>query len=95
MEKLHHRELKTLSEFMEATGGIAAASDWTNGSGRFVTKRQLPRFCKEMLILTAVRLPGKSGKLARAMRKDRPRVLRVVVVVDWRKVNRALKEATN
>jgi len=92
--KPNKRQIQTLREFMSGASECRATSDWTNDSGRHITKRAVPVYCAEVPIREAVALPGLSGKQARRLHKSRPRVSRVVVVVDRRAANRAMKEAT-
>ena len=93
--KPNKRQIETLREFMGGAWSYRvcrASSDWTNGSGRHTTKRATPVYCAEMTITDAMGLPGLSGKEARKLHKARPRVSRVVVVVDRRAENRVTKE---
>ena len=91
--KTNKKQIETLKSFM-AWGGCMSAGTWTNGSGRYITKRQPPVGCTHMPISEAVKLPGKSGRDARKMHKARPRVNYVVIVTNRRLVNRILKECT-
>ena len=95
--KPNKRQIETLREFIQGADaggyrGCRATSEWTNGSGRHVTKRATPVYCAEMPIADAMALPGLSGKEARKLHKARPRVSRVVVVVDRRAANRVTRE---
>ena len=72
--------------------GVCASSDWTNGSGRYVTRRAEPPFCRLMRINEAMALPGWVGTQARKLHNARPRVQKVVAIVNLRGARRLIKE---
>ncbi len=80
---------RTLGQLMDSRFGCVAVSDWTNGSGRRTTRKATPIHCGELSIEDAMRLPGLSGKQARALHKARPRVRRVIIVTNRRAANRS------
>jgi len=41
---------KLLRELHDNYEGVVASSDWTNGSGRFTTKKAIPENCAEIPI---------------------------------------------
>ena len=92
--KPNKKQIETLREFMRMGGGCLASSEWTNGSGRYVTKRQPPVFCERLPIERAIKLRGLSGILARALHAERPRVSSVVIVVNRRRVRSLLRSPT-
>jgi hypothetical protein len=63
---------------LASRGGAALASEWTNGSGRYVTKRAIPP--------TAARFERKeysvSPAAAKALFDAHPRALAVVAIVE-------------
>ena len=81
--------LTRLADLM-ARGGVVPASEWTNGSGRYVSKRTLPPFAVEIAANDATYLRGEIGKRARKLLADRFRVTRLVVVTDIRAARAAL-----
>jgi len=85
-------QISSLYAFIHYHRGCAPVSEWTTGHGRHTRKRVVPVFAQEMGIGDAMALPGLSGKNARRLNKARPRVARVIVVVNRRNANLALKE---
>jgi hypothetical protein len=85
--KTNKTQRRVLAELIAATGGIVPASEWTNGAGRYTTRKATPPACGDLDIETACQLPGMSGKIARRLHKARPRVQRVIVVTDRRRAN--------
>ena len=86
--RINTDQRRTLGQLMDMPHGCAAVSDWTNGSGRYTTRKATPPFCSEMPISDAMALPGLSGKQARAMHKARPRVKCIIIVTDRRNANK-------
>ena len=73
-------------------GGVVASSDWTNGTGRYVTRRAVPRHCQLLTVTEASRLlKGSVRKAFLRLTKARPRVEKVVACVNLRAANRELK----
>ena len=93
--KTNKTQRRVLAELIAATAGIVPTSEWTNGSGRYTTRKATPPACEDLDIETACRLPGMSGTIARRLHKARPRVQRVIVVTDRRLANRLATEANN
>ena len=81
--------LTRLADLM-SRGGVVPASEWINGSGRYVSKRALPPFTVEIAARNAIWVRGEIGKRARKLLADRPRVTRLVVVTDLRAARAAL-----
>ena len=78
-----------------ADGGVVASSDWTNGSGRYTTRRAVPPYCELLEAWQASsRLRGEVGRSFERLRRVRPSVQRVVAVTDLRGARRAMREAT-
>ena len=88
MPKINKTQREMLGQLMDRRFGLVAVSDWTNGSGRYTTRKATPPHCAEMAIEDAIALPGLSGKQARRLHRARPRVQRVIVVVNRRAANR-------
>ncbi len=91
-KRLTRPQLDSLESIHGRHGGVCPSSDWTNGSGRYTSRKTVPPFCRLMTIWEATQLPGFVGKAARRLHKDRPRVEKVVAVVQLRWARRALKE---
>ena len=72
-------------------GGAIAASDWTTGTGRYISKRAIPALCSEIDSSDVHKLKGKSLKAAQRLLRERPRVRKIIVVDDWRSLNRIIK----
>jgi hypothetical protein len=85
-------QIKTLADFL-AGGYCRPSSEWTNGSGRYITRKQPPLFCVRMELKQACALPGAAGDAARKLKRDRPRVYKCVVCVDVRAALRTLRSA--
>ena len=88
MPKINKTQREMLGQLMDRPFGLVAVSDWTNGMGRHTTRKATPPHCAEMAIEDAIALPGLSGKQARRLHRARPRVQRVIVVVNRRAANR-------
>lgn len=82
-------QIRILRSFLSG-GGCVATSDWTTGSHRYTTRRCVPLHCSSMDINAACLLPGLSGLLARRMRRDRPRVQRIIVVTNRHRATRLI-----
>jgi len=93
MKRLTKPQALSLSAIHDYRGGVCPSSEWTNGSGRYITRRTVPPYCQLMTIDEAMDLPGVVGKAARRLHRERPRVEKVVAVVDLRAARRALKAA--
>ena len=107
---LHTMNKRALSNAKEiyTRGGAVAASDWTNGSGRYITKRTIPPFCIEVCVFPDSDgeelyqdldrhhwhfpvLPVYAKKAAKKLIKERPKVEKIVLMVDRRGLRKALK----
>lgn len=99
---------KSLSNAKEiyTRGGAVAASDWTNGSGRYISKRTLPPFCIEVCVFPdgdgfyqdfdrhhwhIPVLPVYAKRAAEKLLKERPKVKKIILMVDRRGFKKALK----
>jgi len=69
-------------------GGAVAAGDWTTGTGNYIHKRAIPSLCEEIKASEVATLPGKSGLAARRLLKKRPRIRKLIVVTNWRELNK-------
>jgi hypothetical protein len=74
-------------------GGAIAAGDWTRGTGNFISKRAIPAMCREIDADQIGSLRGKSAAAARKLLKTRPKVRKLIVVTDWRNLNKVAKAA--
>jgi len=73
-------------------GGAIASSDWTTGSGRYISKRPIPNLCAEIYADDVESLVGKSKTAAMKLLKSRPRVQKIIFVSNWRKLNKMIKK---
>ena len=76
-------------------GGAILASEWTTGSGNFISKCPVPAGCAEVAVKDAVTMKGETGKTARRLLKAHPRAQKMIVVADRRLVSKWAKEAKN
>ena len=81
--KINSRQIKSLRD-IKRLGGIVASSKWTNGSGRYTTKRAIPPHCRMIEFYAA----GAYPKRIRDFFRQNPRVQRAVAIVDMRAANR-------
>lgn len=84
--------IETLRAFARMNDGCVPSSDWTNGSGRHITRRAPPVHCELMPIWQAMALPGLSGRAAKRLNRKRPGVRKVVVITNRRAANALLKQ---
>jgi len=97
---------KLLTELYKL-GGAVKSSDWTNGSGRYTTRRNIPDYCDllEHMYFTdqgefvsfnhhrkQVTLKGEMKKRVLKILKDNPRVQKIVAITDLRKAKKLIKE---
>ena len=82
---------KNASEIADL-GGAIASSEWVTGSGNYIKKRPIPFLCKEIDVSDISSLKGRSHTAARRLLKLRPRIRKMIVVSDWRKLNKLLKK---
>ena len=87
MNKPTKTQLQSLAE-LKRLGGAVMTSEWTNGRGRFTSKRAVPPFCDELSRWSYDRLP----KRIRRIFDQHPRCQYVVCITDMRGANRALRE---
>ena len=97
-------------------GGVVAASDWTSGGGRHVSKRTIPPHCIEIKIMPSFenigadgnlktfpaylewdkskleKLPAYAKRAIEKLQKERPKVQKVIALVDRRGLKKALRE---
>ena len=81
--------------------GVAASSDWTNGQGRFTTRRATPVFSEriegqtpdDLKHAVESQLRGEVRNAARRLLKLRPRIKCLVAITDLRSARKALKMA--
>ncbi len=91
-------EIKTLTQSQKNAveiynrGGAILASEWTTGSGRYVSKRPIPNGCKEVSVSDASALRGATGKRVRHLLKMHPRARKLIVVSNRRLVSQWQKE---
>ena len=91
MKKLRKPQIEALSSIL-AAGGVLPSSEWTNGSGRFTTRRVVPPHCELLDCWKAVRqLRGEVGNALKRLLKARPQIVRVVAVTDLRAARKAVK----
>ena len=68
-------------------GGVVIASEWTNGSGRFVTKRAIPPHCERIERKDAHKHPKRISSIFDA----RPKIQAVVAIVNMRAANKEFR----
>lgn len=93
-------EIKTLTKSQKNAveiynrGGAILASEWTTGSGRYVSKRPIPAGCIEVSAndASALRLRGAIGKRVRRLLKIHPKAQKLIVVENVRLVGQWQKE---
>ena len=73
-------------------GGCVMTSEWTNGQGKYRTKRAVPVCSEDMFLQEACELPGAAGQAARKVRRAHPRCQRVIIITDIRRARRLLRE---
>ena len=82
---------KLLKE-LHASGGIVAASDWTNGGGRWTTRKATPQHAREVYAdQIGWALKGEVLKNARALLKRRPKIIKFIAITNLRAARRVLK----
>ena len=73
-------------------GGVVPTSEWTNGSGRYTTRRTVPPHASRLTVREAREsLRGEVRRAFDRLVKARPRVACVVAVIDLRGARRALR----
>ena len=81
---------QTLANLREifAKGGAIPSSEWTSGSGNFISKRAIPYGAVEierhLIDRMADRCSKRTINKAAKIFKARPRVQKVIVVTDWK-----------
>lgn len=74
-------------------GGVVASSEWTNGSGRYITSAAVPPYASKLSVWEASRtLRGEVRKAFDRLVKARPRIERVVAITDLRGARCALRK---
>ena len=74
-----------------ARGGVAPTSEWTNGQGRYTSRRAVPPHAAVIKSSGVASLRGEVRRNAERLLRARPRVVRLVVVTDLRAARRAVK----
>ena len=90
-KKLSKPQRESLQDLLQV-GGVVASSSWTNGSGRFVTKRTVPAHAARISVTEVSMLRGEVRRNAERIIRDRPRVTTLVAVTNLRAARRAVKE---
>jgi trehalose-6-phosphate synthase len=79
------RQVSILREFLRlADDCVMASSDWTTGSGNYITRRTIPVGCNVISVEQVDRY-SLSGDLLESIRQfiaDRPRVKKLIVCTD-------------
>lgn len=83
---------KLLNEILNQ-GGVVAASDWTNGSGRSTSKKAIPVHCKEIYAdhWDIGDLKGEVKKNALKLLRQRPSIRKLIVITNLRAARRLTK----
>jgi len=88
MAKITKPQLAALAD-LKSRGGCVMASDWINGSGRYITAKTIPPFCKRIeRYMGGPNLPARINRIFR----EHPRCHSVVAIIDMRSANKALAE---
>lgn len=77
-------------------GGVVPSSEWTNGSGRFITKKALPPSASRMTIEDALgddEIRGEVRRNLERLHKRRPQLRRVVIITDLRAARAMVRRA--
>ena len=69
-------------------GGLVPASEWVNGSGRYITKRAIPPHCERIERRDARKYP----KRIQSLFDKRPRLQAVVAITNMRAANKELAQ---
>lgn len=72
-------------------GGVVLVSEWTNGSGRFVTKKAIPPLCERVERRDA----HKFSKRISSVFDERPKVQAVIAIMDMEEAKKQFTETTN
>ena len=67
-------------------GGAVLTSQWTNGSGRYITRKAVPPFCERVERYNAENFPKRIQRLF----KIHPKCKAVIPITNMRAANRAL-----
>ena len=84
-------------------GGAVIVSHWTNGSGKFTTRRPIPAFCDTIglwrgnadFMVEHYEFKGYTAKAVRALMKKHPRASEAVICTDIRGARKAIKIMDN
>jgi len=91
MKKPTKTQVRMLEMLMNS-GGCVMSSEWTNGCGKFRTKRAVPVYSEDMFLSQACELPGAAGLAARRLRRAHPRCQSVIIVTDIRAARRVMRQ---
>jgi hypothetical protein len=83
---IRKNQIEALSEIVH-NGGAVLASSWVNGSGRYITARAIPPFCKRIERYEAADYPKRIQEIF----AKHPRAKSVVAIVDMRSAKKELK----
>tara|TARA_R100000808_G_C2122499_1_gene133494 strand:- start:14 stop:310 length:297 start_codon:yes stop_codon:yes gene_type:complete len=73
-------------------GGVVPTSEWTNGSGRYITRRTVPPYASRLTVGEAgAILRGDVRRAFNRLVKARPRIQEVVAITNLRGARRALR----
>ena len=77
--------MNKLLQELHDMGGVVAASDWTNGHGRWTKRKAMPRYSGEVYAgyIDGV-LKGEVLKNAKALLKRRPKITKFVAITNLR-----------
>ena len=90
MTNTNNTQIAILKEFISA-GYVRKASDWTSGTGRYVTKRTLPVYVVEIAVCNINQLNGIALKQAKKLLKANPKIQKILAVDNVRAVNKIIK----
>jgi hypothetical protein len=89
--KLIQPQADSLSQLL-SHGGVVASSEWTNGRGRYTTRRTVPPYATRLTVREAdATLRGEVRRAFLRLTKAHPRITQVVAVTDLRGARRALQ----
>lgn len=84
--------IKNAKEILDK-GGVIKVSDWTTGSGRYVSKRPIPAFCCEIEKGKLYRLTGEVAQKVNQFAENNPRVKKFIYVSDKDGLEKAIENA--
>ena len=92
-QRLTTGDLERLARLHDWHKGACKCSEWTTGSGKWVTLQKLPPFAEKITIEDGIERGGWVGRTCRRMQRESPRLQYVIAITDLRKARQVLKIA--